>query len=366
MAQHVGERAPGLDEQFVLGAVDPQSYLVPVRHPTRLPPATPVARRHPTRLSVPLHCPGQCCTDLGGQHRDVVEARPGAGERVVDRVEHASGRPDHAALAHALGPALAEGGRGLQVDHLHRAHLRSRGYQVVHQRRADRLSLGVVADPLVQRGRHALGDPAQYLAVHDERVDDHPAVLHDQVSQYLDLAGARIDGDQRGMTGVGEGARRIVGGAGLQAVTDLLGQQVRLEVHHPGDLGQRYRRAGVPPDPGHALVQFHVGGAGFEQVRRCCAEPVRDLLRGPRRRTAADHDGPAGKRPPAVGGQVGIALPQPHLIRVHAQPVGDDLREGGLVPLAVRGGTGRDDDLAGGVHPHRGGVVAGGHPHPAQ
>src|SRR5215472_4909822 len=46
VAQHVGERAPGLDGQFVLGAVDPQPHLVLVRHPTRLPfplhrPVTP-------------------------------------------------------------------------------------------------------------------------------------------------------------------------------------------------------------------------------------------------------------------------------------------------------------------------------------
>src|SRR5262249_56447503 len=92
---------------------------------------------------------GQRGAYLLGQHRDVVEAGLGTAERVVDRVEHASGSPDHAALAHALGPALAEGGRGLQVDHIHRAHLRRRGHQVVRQRRADRLALGVVADPLV-------------------------------------------------------------------------------------------------------------------------------------------------------------------------------------------------------------------------
>ncbi len=112
--------------------------------------------------------------------------------------------------------------------------------------------------------------------------------------------------------------------------------------------------------------QLDVRRAGLQQVRGDRPELGRDLLGGPAGRAAADHDGPAAPGAPAVGGQVGVALAQPHLARVDAQPVRDDLRERGLVPLAVPARPGGHDDLAGRVHPHRGGVVAGGHPHPAQ
>jgi hypothetical protein len=63
--------------------------------------------------------------------------------------------------------------------------------------------------------------------------------------------------------------------------------------------------------------------------------------------------------------KVGVTLAEPDLVRVHAQAVGHDLRERGLVALAVAAGPGGDDDLAGRVHPDQGGVEAGGHPHPA-
>ena len=49
---------------------------------------------------------------------------------------------------------------------------------------------------------------------------------------------------------------------------------------------------------------------------------------------------------------------------MHAEPVRHDLGERGLVTLAVPTGPGGHDDLAGRIHPDRGGVVPGGHPHP--
>src|SRR5579859_5757899 len=48
VAEHVGERPAGLDQQFVLGAVDPQPHLVPVAHSARLPvPPAPGPVRAP-------------------------------------------------------------------------------------------------------------------------------------------------------------------------------------------------------------------------------------------------------------------------------------------------------------------------------
>src|ERR1700746_980708 len=85
---------------------------------------------------------------------------------------------------------------------------------------------------------------------------------------------------------------------------------------------------------------------------------------GPAGRAAAGHHGPAAPGAPAVGGQVGVALLQLHLVRVDAEAVGDDLRERRLVPLAVPTGPAGDDDLAGRIHPDQRGVIARGHPHP--
>src|SRR3982074_451319 len=55
--------------------------------------------------------------------------------------------------------------------------------------------------------------------------------------------------------------------------------------------------------------------------------------------TASERD-PEG--PPADGAAVGVAVPAPHLLGRDADPVRDDLREAGVVPLPVRGGAGPD------------------------
>ena len=57
------------------------------------------------------------------------------------------------------------------------------------------------------------------LAVHHHRIDEHPAVLDDDVIEDLDLADLGIDRDDRGVGGVAEGAAialRLVAGRHLQ------------------------------------------------------------------------------------------------------------------------------------------------------
>ena len=74
-------------------------------------------------------------------------------------------------------------------------------------------------------------------------------------------------------------------------------------------------------------------------------------------RRAAHHGRAGGEGADGVRHLAGVAGGDLDVLEPHAEGVGDDLREGGLVALALRGEAGRDLDLAGGLDVHVGALV---------
>ena len=85
-----------------------------------------------------------------------------------------------------------------------------------------------------------------------------------------------------------------------------------------------------------AAVVVDVFDGGFEQVRGEELRLVLDLARRDGERGAADRRRPAAVRAPAHRRVVGVAVNHLHVVDVDAELVGDDLREGRLLALAVR------------------------------
>ena len=74
-------------------------------------------------------------------------------------------------------------------------------------------------------------------------------------------------------------------------------------------------------------------------------------------RRPAHHGRARGERAHGVGHLAGVAGGDLDVLEPHAEGVGDDLRERGLVALALRGEAGRDLDLAGGLDVDVGALV---------
>src|SRR5262249_33489502 len=78
------------------------------------------------------------------------------------------------------------------------------------------------------------------------------------------------------------------------------------------------------------------------------SQPRRSFEQG-----GADVDGAAAaKGATAELNRRGIAFDEANIFRTHAPQIRRDLCENGFMTLAVSGGSGRNNDLAGGVNPH--------------
>ena len=231
----------------------------------------------------------------------------------------------------------------------------------------------VVGQRLVQRAADALRDPAVHLAADDHRVDQRPAVVHHAVPVDGDLAGVRIDLDDRGVHAGGEGGpRRRVVVAGLQARARRPRRPAARSGRPGGRTGwpparpRRTRSAAgwTAPPPGPSGMQavglpftettpsmdLQVVGRAFQRVGR---HPQRlGLHRAGRQR----HRGPGhhrrsgGESADGVTETAGVAGGDPDRLERHAQFVGDDLREHRLVALTLGGQPDRHLDPAVGQH----------------
>ena len=98
----------------------------------------------------------------------------------------------------------------MQLDR--RDFARSRRH-VVGKGRGLHIAERVVDDLLEQRVADALRDAAVHLAVGDQRIDDAAGILDHEEFLERNAAGLDVDFDDGDMTGIGEGAGRIVIGA---------------------------------------------------------------------------------------------------------------------------------------------------------
>ena len=73
------------------------------------------------------------------------------------------------------------------------------GPLIIRKRGGLRLAIFVIGNFLEQGGADSLGDPTTYLPVDNHRVNDGATVFGDGVVLDLDVAGLRVDQDDRGM-----------------------------------------------------------------------------------------------------------------------------------------------------------------------
>ena len=274
-------------------------------------------------------------------------------------------------------PKRVQRRRGLEVVGLDGRHLGGVGHEEVHERRVEQLPGLVVGHPLVERAADALGDAAVDLALDDHRVDHGAAVVDDAVAQDLDLGGDRVGLDDRRVHAVGEGRP----GSGSRSPCPpgpaprrrrpaaCRGRTCRRTALRPWPPRRRRSAAGWTA-PTTVPRSIDVAGAPLTRttpstISRSSGEP-----RGRRPRSAAPWPARCARRGrsalPLITAAREAKVPTAYGIR-RVSPVvtstssmrtpsscGDDLREDGLVALALGGQAGRDLDLAGGLDRGRG------------
>ena len=205
--------------------------------------------------------------------------------------------------------------------------------------------LRVVAAGLEHRLAQSLRDAAVHLALHDHRIDDVAEVVHRGEPVDAHAAGLRVDLDlahvaARRVGEVGRVVERVLVQAGLELVERVVVRHIGRERH----LAEGLLLVGAR-DLEHAAVVLDVVLGCLEQVGGDLLAFGDDLVERLHDRRAADRD-----RARAVGAHAEehlrrVAVHDLHLLHAKTEPVGDHLREGRLVPLAVR--------MRAGEHRHR-------------
>ena len=238
---------------------------------------------------------------------------------------------------------------------------------VVHERSRHHLArAGIVDGVLEQRLADPLGHRAVRLAGGDHGIDQDAVIVDRGVARQGDPAGLAVDLDLDDMGAVGEG--QVLAGPGMVGVERLaLFPPERRHLHQAdGAVG-----AG---DDEAAVGEADVGLGRLERIggeRRALGD---DLVRRAPHRRAAHVGGARAAMTAARHDQVGVALAQPDALVGHAQPMGEDLREGRLVTLADMLRAGDQRDRAVGLEAHvdilvgraAGALDVVGEAHPAQ
>ncbi|MEA3192053.1 MAG: aerobic carbon-monoxide dehydrogenase large subunit, partial [Betaproteobacteria bacterium] len=192
------------------------------------------------------------------------------------------------------------------------------------------------------------------LALDDHRVDDVAEVVDGGPLGDRHDAGLGVDLDLADVDAGREGeVRRVVEGALLQPRLELLPRELVRDVGLQGDLAEAEGAVGAG-DRELAVLELDVALARLEHVAGDLLALGDDLVDGLVDRRHAD-----GARARAVGAHaelhlVGIAVHDGDGLDRHAEPVGDELGEGGLVALAVAVRAGQHLDGAGRIDPHLG------------
>ena len=197
----------------------------------------------------------------------------------------------------------------------------------------------VEMDVFHQRLADALRDAALDLAVQQHRIDHGADVVDHVVAHDLHLAGVAVDlqlADVAAVRIIGD--RRRVDGVGEQAGLHVLRQVLRLE-RGARELLHRQSAVGLVGRE-HAFVVAQVVRLDLQHVRGDGARLGDDLLGGEMEGRARHRRGARAAGAFAEEHLVGVALDVLRVLRVDAEAVADDLREGGLVALALVVGAG--------------------------
>src|SRR5690606_33959479 len=172
-------------------------------------------------------------------------------------------------------------------------------------------------------------------------------VVHDRVVKDGRLAGVGVDLDFADVGAVR--IRRLVLNVfaePLEIVRIFRGLRYRGEVH---------RTIGAD-DPRHAVHELDVGRCGLQFVGGDLADLFGQILAGTRRRNAAQRNRTRTARAAAFRKLVGIALAHLDLRDIDVELLGNELRVGGRVALAVRLGADEKRDAAVTVQPDMSGL----------
>src|SRR5579885_1572867 len=268
----------------------------------------------------------------GDGNIDVAHAN--VGEGVDDGVDDGLWRADGRRFTDAFGAdgVVRRGcdrAVGLPGGRLHRG-----GDQVVLEVDAERVAVLVIGDFLEHGGGESLRQAPVNLPFNHHRVDDGAAVINGQEATDMHLAGTPVDIDDADVAAEG------VGQVGRVVVVD--GFQTRLQIGRAvgvggeGQLLDGLALARRPLDVEAARLPFQVFLADFQQVGGNLLRLVAYLARLHRRCRARDGRAAAGIGAEAVGGGIGIAMLDIHIIRRHAEFGGYYLGEGGFMALPLR------------------------------
>ena len=193
---------------------------------------------------------------------------------------------------------------------------------------------------------------ALHLALDEQRVDLRAAVVDGDVLVDGDLAGLAVDIDRADVRPerVGEVAR-LEEARRLEAGLDP-GRQALRHIRGDGNLGPRDLAVRHARRRELAVGTLHVIGSRLEQVRGERLRLGEHLVNRHDDRRAADHHAAAAVGVAPVVGDLGVAVQDDDVFDRHAKPVGRDLGEGRLLPLAVGRDAGNDGDFARHFHPH--------------
>ena len=97
-----------------------------------------------------------------------------------------------------------------------------------------------------------------------------------------------------------------------------------------------------------ACLKLDIGLGGLQQVGGYFLSFVDKFIGCDRGRGAAENGGAGRKGAAAPRCGIGVAVGNPNVIRVDAEPVGDDDLVHRVVALTMRNGTGNDGERAGG------------------
>src|SRR5579871_5480680 len=134
----------------------------------------------------------------------MAEFRAERPQGVVDGVGDGRRRSNRAAFADAFRAEPCIWRRRLHVDDARRRRLGRAGQKVVGEGRGKRLAGPVEQHFLVERSADTLRESAPYLAVDDQRIDEHAAVLDHDIVEDLDIAEVWIDGHRDGVSRIAE------------------------------------------------------------------------------------------------------------------------------------------------------------------
>src|SRR5260370_29328296 len=207
---------------------------------------------------------------------------------------------------------------------------------VIHEGAGEQLPGAGVVDDVLETGLpQTLSDAAMELALDRERVEHAAEIVDHGVSEDRERAGLRINLDLGDVTAVGKGrVRRTIGSVlaetGLAARRNETGLESRAR-----NLFERDGSVGAPDDEA-AVVELDIGSGGLQELARDLPRARKHRGHGRIERGAGDAErgGAAGAVP--AGDPIRGALDHFDIVDREAEPRRHELREGGLVSLAVR------------------------------